>query len=356
LKKNYSKSIERSNNVNTIHVSVGADHTLFRFREVNEFSLSAFRNNELWATTPDSFNDPYDTSFVINYKEVEKYLFAVLGEENLLKYRDELNIKTKSIHKIADVFIKNLYFLNQKNFRRLIIISCFSEDIGNEVMWSHYANQGRGFALEYGYNDLQNICKSQSRNTLDLVKDMAEVFPFLKDMFEPSKTDEILDQYGVKPVIYETSKYNATKLLIYAIDNIKFYLENNLTNPMDVFNKIFAQNPPLTPDQVRSMNDSIAFIKNANWSYEKEWRLVCPFPSYDWIKINDNHFCLGKIKPISIYFGEFMSDFNKATLMLIAKNCGLKINQMVSDHKRMTRQLSYKSVSNQEIELFLSKL
>lgn len=91
------------------------------------WDIENLKNNQIRMTLPESFNDPYDSFFNIAIKannEIEKRLL------------DEM-----------------LY----KPAKRSMRICCFSESIESMLMWTHYANEHKGFALEYGPNDKSSV-------------------------------------------------------------------------------------------------------------------------------------------------------------------------------------------------------
>ena len=41
--------------------------------------------------------------------------------------------------------------------QKTTVSACFTEKIDNEIMWAHYANNAKGFALEYDYHKLREF-------------------------------------------------------------------------------------------------------------------------------------------------------------------------------------------------------
>lgn len=91
------------------------------------WDIENLKNNQVRMTLPESFNDPYDSSFSI----------AITAGNEL-----ERNILDQIIYKPA---------------RRSMRICCFSESIESMLMWTHYANEHKGFAIEYGTHEKTSI-------------------------------------------------------------------------------------------------------------------------------------------------------------------------------------------------------
>jgi hypothetical protein len=343
--------------IKQVHVHFKNAMSLFRFRDINSYTIDALRRDEIWAATPDSFNDPYDSSFVINASEVKHYLWSQLGDQFFLDYQKERKLPPSSLSKIVDKVLEEIYLGNLKNNRRTMIVASFSENISNEIMWSHYANQGRGFALEYDVSELSRLVRAEAKATIEVSIEVVQKVPELEPLFAKINMDESIDQYDIKPVIYRDQKYDATKILKYSADFLKKWLKEKKWDPMIGLVEWMQNNQaPLSADQIRSMNDSIVFLKNKAWSYEQEWRMVCPFPWYDFSRIHENHFLVGHSKPKAIYLGEFISDYDKAVILHIAKNIEIPVYKMKSDLNRKRHQLSAQPISAKRVSELLEMI
>ncbi|MEG1285288.1 MAG: DUF2971 domain-containing protein [Romboutsia sp.] len=95
------------------------------FEKLNECKLDSLKNNELWLSTCQNFNDPFEL----------KTLFI-----------DE------------DIIIKNKYpieLVNQlkDSYYNGFLIGCFTTNLTNNMpMWAHYASNHTGFCVEYKIN------------------------------------------------------------------------------------------------------------------------------------------------------------------------------------------------------------
>lgn len=84
--------------------------TLYKYFRFNEHSISTLINNELWASSPKLFNDPFESMVTFKFEKNNQALFEEYVEKKA--------------------------------------ICCFSKNKENILMWSHYADSHRGFCVE----------------------------------------------------------------------------------------------------------------------------------------------------------------------------------------------------------------
>lgn len=230
--------------------------SLFRFRTCNKMQIDAFEKDELYAVTADKFNDPYDT--LVRYDKegikqstVSFMTFEALGqlkaffkqgndypdEVKQLLPRDVIEAIKNSLMLVPDdddsvkqyieasrdqmLSLIDLYFpLFAESSKRFQTIACFCESIESVVMWSHYAQNHQGFALEYNLRDT---------------------------LAHP------ITNVGLYPVIYNDERLDVSIYMAWA------------------FLGLIGIHSPI-PDMLSSMK--IALHKSKQWEYEKEWRLI----------------------------------------------------------------------------------
>lgn len=83
-------------------------------------------NDKVRMSLPESFNDPYDSLFSISVRGTE--LERALLEHMVLS-----------------------------PIRKSMRVCCFSETVESMLMWTHYANEHKGFAIEYKPNLISSI-------------------------------------------------------------------------------------------------------------------------------------------------------------------------------------------------------
>lgn len=226
---------------------------LYKFRQFSDLHKGALQNNKLWLASAEKFNDPYDTGvyfdagrFIVEDQSAQDYI--ALAKEMLaaqesgttwlpkpvpnpieqgpwiektargllqsapIEVREGLLKAIKShLEKQAENSVRAM----SDAFRKGYGVLCFAENATSVLMWSHYANNHKGFCIEYDFGKL-----------------------------DPSDLRRRL----CYPVFYRKKFTDATRYLSKL--NIAEY--NNL---FGVF---------------------MSLIKSDEWAYEEEWRIVSP--------------------------------------------------------------------------------
>lgn len=136
---------------------------LFRYRSLSEeFTFENLKKNKLWISSPDKFNDPYDTfinldidlfleEFWKNDPELKEEISELSGKERRI-LRRYIEREKENCEKEIKKEIENL--------RKTIGIACFSESYDNILMWSHYADYHKGICLEYDFAEINMMTNS----------------------------------------------------------------------------------------------------------------------------------------------------------------------------------------------------
>lgn len=188
-------------------VSFGNDDKL------NQNKITAFRNNQVYLSSPLNFNDPFDCQLSMELVEsLDEFLKLGMNRKDrrlaLKNKRRKGNIKKEITSLQSEIVI------DWNNFRQQMLACCFTESWDNFLMWSHYANSYNGVCIEY-------------------------------DMCELLHNKELL-----LPVLY-TDKLIATKNYLCKSD--------------------FQKNEP---ELLYKAGIYAILSKHLSWSYENEWRLV----------------------------------------------------------------------------------
>jgi len=142
--------------MNTLSNIIG-NNALFHFVSYNAHSLEIFINKHIYFSSLSSQNDPFDGSFTISKidgeeENVNKFIReqynklnpgAVFSSNPAIKsYNDELLSNIKFRKRIIQNYIVNLLKEETGMF-------CFSKNPDNITMWSHYAQNGKGFCIVF---------------------------------------------------------------------------------------------------------------------------------------------------------------------------------------------------------------
>ncbi len=115
---------------------------LYKYRTFNENTEKIIRDNALYFSDPDDFNDPYDCNPPINTdhseEDIKDWALSMGINENCLDDIVE-RIKRKPAI-VAEIVRKNI-----KNCG----ICCFSTLYDSNLMWSHYAKYHKGICLKF---------------------------------------------------------------------------------------------------------------------------------------------------------------------------------------------------------------
>ena len=292
---------------------------LFRYRNCNELSIDAFENDIIYAVTADKFNDPYDTLVRYDLESVKKWVNTVMNTETLRQMKawyaqgwdlpkevkhilpkemtDALKVALFSIENIKDFQerieetrkrmisqIETYFPILSETSKRFSAIACFSESIESVLMWSHYANSHKGFALEYDF-----------RPTLE----------------QPIKNVALL------PVVYSEERFDISDYIAY-----EFLRLLGIQAKMPDISALFKN----------------ALWKSDIWAYEKEWRMIDSSPR----DITDERASAIPYKPVAIYYGRHMSSGDKRMLHEVAKEKGIQEFEMYLDYSSKKYEMLFR--------------
>ncbi len=355
-KKNYNITITKKDKLDSHLITINEKMTLFRYRPINNYTIKQLLENKITLTRPDAFNDPYDTSFVVDIEKLSKFFVENFSTDILNEYAKSIGLNTKNPYKISEYWIKDLYESNQKFLRQLFIVACFSEKVDNEVMWAHYADNGKGFSLEYFYKDLITVKDYHNQFVKDISLELLKQFPVLSDSLENFNQQDY-SQYGIYKVIYKNSKYDGTELLKNSLEVALNGMSDFNTTYLDLLKKYKENNVNLyTPENLKIMSDTIVFTKKKAWSYENEWRMLLPNLLIDFANIQKQHYTIDfEVYPNAVYLGEFAEVSTKVIIYNYCYTNGIQLYQMFSDLRNKKYRLNKREVTKAQMLSFLNQ-
>jgi hypothetical protein len=225
--------------------------SVFKYRCDNEKSRYNLENDLVWVCSPTSYNDPYDSSVSVTTKALIETVLQD-GAKKLMANRQAADIEARKVEQIlsarnpalalqqtmvgVDPFppefwqrFVGLFEVQEKAWEEAfgksipahqkdtLKVCSFSGTPHSIIMWSHYADEHRGFCIEY---DTESLPQEHL---------------FVRMLY---------------PVIYSEKLFEGTKYYLAAMRDRK------------TFNILFLA--------------LAALHKSPEWSYEKEWRLVIP--------------------------------------------------------------------------------
>ncbi len=314
-----------------------APSTLYKFRECSEYSFDAFAKDEIWLSKAKLFNDLHDSLIFFDKRAILDYTNEILLPQNLQNTLTSLKSKTGPLEQIdfLDVEVKKQIsekldildehtisnvlgdFLNsfenvldiafselKESIRNLTKMACFSGNIKSPLMWAHYANNNKGFAIGY---DFRGGDVSQCS-------------------FCPNRSCGKIKLATIYPMIYSDKRFDATA---YGMWQIVQYIKRN----------IGIQTETDFDDPLLALR--IALHKSNDWSYEDEWRIICSTP--DPFDNQSDRYPISK-KPVAIYFGCQIPNIYREVLTHIADEKGIEKYQMYVKNDSQKYELDFRPI------------
>ena len=124
-----------------------------KFRNTYTDNIDDLKQGRIWASRPNTFNDPFDCAF--NYGE--SIIADMIDGDSRTSDIQKINMKTsvfaeeaKKIQEVDDEVNKSF-----KEFKENIFVICLTlkSSIDNILMWSHYTENHKGFCVEMCIRD-----------------------------------------------------------------------------------------------------------------------------------------------------------------------------------------------------------
>lgn len=269
------------------------DDYLFRYRVSSENAIEAFKEDRLYFSTPENFNDPYDSLFYIdkesfigaiktawheNLEESIRRKYTAGMPEAAQKLLSERIMALMNEPEYQNRFFREIFGTIEElkeNVRKNLKIICFSEDHLSTLMWAYYAGNHKGFCLMYEKEALREakIFDSQNNaveNSVDLLK------------------------VDYKPVQSDLGPY------LYHYIPEKRFLVNGLQNEHK---------------KLQHMVRNVMQTKSVDWEKEHEWRILPK--TFDIGKANSISYL--SIRASAVFLGSQMNIEDKYKLVQIAR-------------------------------------
>lgn len=170
------ENIKKSKNIRNSNIP----KSLYKFRQVSDYALANLRESTLYLATANTFNDPYDSAinfnlqfdFFDNSHFIEKLGISkeesarILNEQEPFKEIIKFALKeSKYSEEKADLIYLTIKSSREKFCREQLLnmnafiqgsykICSVSERLDSLPLWAHYADNHKGFAMEYDFNSL----------------------------------------------------------------------------------------------------------------------------------------------------------------------------------------------------------
>lgn len=320
---------------------------VFKYRACDTRSIDALSRNVLYAPPASYMNDPYDSLVYVDrdyiiesikygfsrkyiediriHKMLPKSVVKLLPKEIVQQIIDQcLNLTEEDIDKIehnnlqsVQQVIENVNtFIDKaiKDLQNRAYISSFASTHCDPSMWNRYADNNKGFVLEYDVNNTRfDICR--------ICKD-----------YGTSKCDGSITQAYWYPIIYREQRFDATEWIDYKVGQMAFASLG------------ISCKSEYVPDIL--IYDKCCLLKGKAWEKEEEWRLVC-YPKYPMLEIKP--IVIHTPVPCAIYYGTQIAEENFRLLHKIidefrANGAVIKEYQMYLDPYSKDFNLKFKEI------------
>lgn len=278
--------------------------SLFRYRPITDKSINALRMDRLYFSTSNYYDDPFDTLIFVDKKRLHREIDELaldkidrrLLEGGLLQFGiDATSIDLSAAGGMMHSFVEALYGMLSNALKKDIFTVCFGESGTNEQLWLKYANQYKGFVIEYDFKSLLHGNK---------------------DVFDSKNAcidGTLVYSY---PVSYSDERFDATN-----------YFKNLVL--------CLAGRPDLVGNPIRMAMDRhcVCLHKGICHSNDQEWRLIidAPMPSCPSYMV---------VMPKSILLGLRIGPMDKENLLAIGKEKGIPIYETyITDEYRLEKKL-----------------
>lgn len=274
---------------NTLLSTIKYPNSLFRFRSFSENSLEALEKNCMHFSSANFYDDPFDSYMQIDKCKIGENFKHSKNEQGFFEeiFRKRfpdvsiINIDFKSVFPDLDSFMQKVDMLKDI-FQSNLYSICFCENVENEVLWLKYAENHKGFVLEYSLCDnvLNKIWNSQLHA-------------------------------NILPIYYSGDKFDAYD---YAVYNLALFA---VKDDPDIYNM-------LNYKAIGWENTKISVIKKICHKYDMEWRIVPLYISPQRRSIS--------WQPQSITIGLRTPEYKKQLIISAAKIAGIsEFYQMIID-------------------------
>lgn len=128
---------------------------LYKYYRDQSLSLDSVISNKMWYSAPRNFNDAFDCDIAIDEQAIFNNLLPAISGGKTIRKGSPAWIQLKSnLHK--QITLLENTFADQKSSMG---ITCLSEVPDSLLMWSHYANNHRGFCAAYSLLELNQKLK-----------------------------------------------------------------------------------------------------------------------------------------------------------------------------------------------------
>ena len=261
---------------------------LYRYRGISSKSLDALKDNMLFFSTSDYYDDPFDTYIRFDKEEV-KAACRKLNMDDVI-YEEVCGL----FHEVRNMIRKRTWSI------------CFSESFLNESLWLKYAGNHRGFVLEYEVSDIGTA-------------PFGVYSPVNCNAMNNCMKNRIIGD-SLLPVYYSDKPYDASEYACFV--GICYLLEKK--GETNRLNELLQANP------YSWEAERVILIKKLIHRFDEEWRLILKNTT----DVVPGTIPYKKCVPLRVILGLNINENDELVVMKNAKQAGIRVvDKVIIDDK-----------------------
>ncbi len=302
----------------TDYLHVNAPQKLYRIRRFDPNSIDALKNDRIYYSRADWFNDPYDCLLCFEPNQIRKQLEKSIFEDTiermlalnptiLLFRKDEyIEMLREKKDEIIEMVFSN-YTKAVSMLQKSTYIICLGETIDSPIMWSHYGDNHKGFAIEYRFHPTRFPPHPHISN---------------------DKRHFFYGWQSLLPIHYSKYRADASELAMwFCVCELE-----KLLRPEEAR----WDEPLFLSDML--LRTKLSLEKSETWAYEREWRSIMTF---EWSHDEVAQGIYSRKKAAAIYLGERMEKEHRDELIGIANDKGIPAYEMYIDYTSRDYVMKY---------------
>jgi hypothetical protein len=212
---------------------------VYKFRNwENEHHKKMLKDNTIHFASPNSFNDPFDSTIPFRYdlisdKELLKAYYKIIKKDKPNISRQEMRNKAreelkKGIVKSPDYPEKAREIIGQYNANMFGIFSIAGK-YDDLLMWSHYANNHKGFCMGFKYELLIEYCTQHFFKKEKVLESRPVIYQEDYPIIIPTIEDDI--EFMIRPLTYKSKVWeyeNEYRLIVYEGANVDVVIPSEI--------------------------------------------------------------------------------------------------------------------------------
>ncbi len=186
--------------------------SIFKYRTFDDNHIENLKNNTVWLSDPNEFNDPYDSEVCFDHKKTTDLLIKLQDFKN----QDVLGLLPKDF--ISQVSAELTLRMN-RYYKESIKICSFSKTNKSITMWGHYAQNHTGYCIEYDLKSLSD--KEELKQYLYPViysKELFDITEYILSHLEQKNTNK---KYMTSSILYKNIEWEYEEEWRLVFDNHK---------------------------------------------------------------------------------------------------------------------------------------